>query len=278
MFFIRSIVLTLFLFSFLACNTAASRDGGGSEVLSIGSPYGQVPAVVVTEYESLLVGDEVCVASFEEGLYKIYSRKASVCDRQKKYYVPSYVIEMMHNAYSPWLVNLEESSSISLDMRYAFSKIFPNEDGSFKINQPLYGKPACLLHPSAKENLEAAARILERDYPQYILTLLDCYRPAYVSKIMFDKVPDPIWVAPKSSHNKGGAVDLTLSIIEEGEPKQIDMGSPFDLFSSKSNYSPSNINHTILRKVMVEAGFSPYDAEWWHFRTDGHEEYLDLPL
>jgi len=77
-----------------------------------------------------------------------------------------------------------------------------------------------------------------------------------------------------SPHNTGGTVDLTL-IDENGH--EVDMGTGFDEFkeASYSDYfidSPEGTqeykwhqNRLLLRNVLVEAGFTNYWDEWWHF-------------
>ena len=41
------------------------------------------------------------------------------------------------------------------------------------------------------------------------------------------------YIASRSSHSRGSAVDLTLLDMRTG--KEVDMGSPFDLFSAVSH-------------------------------------------
>jgi D-alanyl-D-alanine dipeptidase len=185
---------------------------------------------------------------------------------------------------------------IKKDMRYATSQIFPKVKDStgsdYRINTPLYGKGRCFLQPRAIERLNAAAVLLTKQDPSLRLMVYDCYRPMYVSQIMWDKVRDPIWVGAsgKSGHNIGGTVDLTLATLVDGEIKEVDMGSPFDLFEKISSYIPNLLdtsstaykNRTLLRKVMTQSGMNPYDSEWWHFSLPKDKlentEHLDLPL
>ncbi len=119
--------------------------------------------------------------------------------------------------------------------------------------------------------------------------MLDCYRPQYVSKQMWDVVPDPIFVAAsgKSGHNKGDTVDLTLATLNtNNKPVPVDMGSAFDLFDKdKVAYPGQGItdaqltNRKRLRTAMSEANWNPYDGEWWHFSSNSAwDEFLDLPL
>ena len=77
------------------------------------------------------------------------------------------------------------------------------------------------------------------------------------------------YIAARSSHSRGSAIDLTLFNMQTG--KEVDMGSPFDLFSPVSHPDCKDItqeqyeNRMLLQKVMVRNGFAPIDCEWWHF-------------
>ena len=73
-----------------------------------------------------------------------------------------------------------------------------------------------------------------------------------------------------SSHQTGGAVDLTL--LKDGQP--VDMGTVFDEFEeiAHSDYferegaeESVRLNRRLLYNVMIEAGFTNYDCECWHY-------------
>lgn len=89
----------------------------------------------------------------------------------------------------------------------------------------------------------------------------DAARGGYVSV-----TSDPRRVPP---HVTGGAVDLTL---DAGQGPMA-LGSGFDDFSDRGTLSalektPASF-HGKLRRIlfwsMMEAGFAPYQLEWWHF-------------
>lgn len=93
------------------------------------------------------------------------------------------------------------------------------------------------------------------------------------------------YIATKSSHSRGSTVDLTLLDMKSG--KEIDMGSPFDLFSEKSHPDYRGItdeqyeNRMILQNVMVRNGFLPLDCEWWHFTLKDEpypDTYFEFPV
>ena len=93
------------------------------------------------------------------------------------------------------------------------------------------------------------------------------------------------YVASRSSHSRGSTVDLTLLDMATG--KEVDMGSPFDLFSPRSQPDSRDVtdeqyaNRMLLQKVMVRNGFEPIDCEWWHFtlRDEPYPDtYFEFPV
>ena len=93
------------------------------------------------------------------------------------------------------------------------------------------------------------------------------------------------YIANLSSHSGGSTVDLTLLDMKTG--KEVDMGSPFDLFSEKSHPDYRGItdeqyeNRMLLQHVMVRNGFVPIDCEWWHFTLKNEpypDTYFEFPV
>lgn len=93
------------------------------------------------------------------------------------------------------------------------------------------------------------------------------------------------YVARKSGHSRGGAVDLTLYDLHTG--LLLPMGGNFDLMDSRSHYTAQEIsfveacNRKILRGIMENSGFVPLDCEWWHFsllKEPYPDEYFDFPI
>jgi len=82
------------------------------------------------------------------------------------------------------------------------------------------------------------------------------------------------YIADKSGHSRGSAVDLTIISRElPPEPEtELDMGSGFDFFGPESwpdnprMTSPQRSHRMLLQVLMKKHGFEPYDKEWWHFR------------
>lgn len=77
------------------------------------------------------------------------------------------------------------------------------------------------------------------------------------------------YIARRSGHSRGAAVDLTLVSIESG--LELDMGGIFDLMDKKSHHGAKGLtaqqraNRKALRSIMERSGFSAYSNEWWHY-------------
>ena len=107
------------------------------------------------------------------------------------------------------------------------------------------------------------------------------FYPELVKQELFEKG----YIASKSTHSRGSTVDLTLLDMRTG--KELDMGSPFDLFSELSHPDSRTVteeqyqNRMLLQKTMVRNGFKPIDCEWWHFTLEDEpfpDTYFDFPV
>ena len=160
-----------------------------------------------------------------------------------------------------------------------------------------YEEPCALLSIEAARALKSAAS--ELIVQGYRLKVFDAYRPACaVKQFVLWGIEDqdvrmkPFfypelekqelfakgYIASQSSHSRGSAVDLTLLDMRTG--RELDMGSPFDLFSEVSHPDYRGItqeqyeNRMLLQKAMLRSGFAPIDCEWWHFSLR-NEPYPD---
>lgn len=78
-------------------------------------------------------------------------------------------------------------------------------------------------------------------------------------------------------HPAGAAVDITL--VSSNTAEELDMGSKIADFSDMDLIRPICSKLTAsqqklridLRESMIEAGFAPYDFEWWHFSYGDRE-------
>ncbi|MDR1060976.1 MAG: D-Ala-D-Ala dipeptidase VanX [Clostridiales bacterium] len=93
------------------------------------------------------------------------------------------------------------------------------------------------------------------------------------------------YVAPKSSHSRGSAIDLTLYRLDTGAI--IPMGTGFDFMDERSGHAARGIsggearNRRLLRAIMESSGFAPYEREWWHYalRNEPYpDSYFNFPV
>ncbi len=81
---------------------------------------------------------------------------------------------------------------------------------------------------------------------------------------------DDGYIAERSGHSRGSAVDLTVADARFPH-QELDMGTPFDFFDPSSGAAVESLsaqqraNRLLLRSVMTRHGFKPYRNEWWHF-------------
>ena len=144
---------------------------------------------------------------------------------------------------------------------------------------------ALMLRPAARDIARVERRLRRRGRA---LLILDAYRPARASRALVrwaqatgrgDLVGT--YIARRSRHNTGSAVDLTLVRASDG--KRLPMGSGYDDLGPRAhtlNASGAALrNRLMLKRSMERFGFSAYWREWWHFehRVTG-SRYLDLPL
>ena len=167
-----------------------------------------------------------------------------------------------------------------------------------------YEEPCAILSKEAARALKSAAS--EFFVQGYRIKVFDAYRPVSAVKhfmlwgiedtdirmkpyfypdIEKQEVFSKGYVAKLSSHSRGSAIDLTLLDMKTG--KELDMGSPFDMFSEISHPSYRGIsdeqydNRMRLQKVMVRNGFEPIDNEWWHFKLKDEpypDTYFEFPV
>ncbi len=116
------------------------------------------------------------------------------------------------------------------------------------------------------------------------LKIWDAYRPYRITLKMWDLIHDDRYVADPSKgsgHNRGIAVDLTIISLKDG--KELDMGTGYDNFTDSAHQNFTELpavvlyNRNLLRKLMVENGFSIFPTEWWHYYySEGHFDILDF--
>jgi D-alanyl-D-alanine dipeptidase len=161
-------------------------------------------------------------------------------------------------------------STIRVDARYAGSDNFTGAP------LPGYEAPRALLR---REAARALTRVQDRLRKQGLsLLVYDGYRPVRATLAMVRwaersgrrSLLTHGYIASRSRHNLGLAVDLTIVNPETGAP--LDMGTPFDTFSESAHTANAEggvlTNRRTLVRAMEAEGFRNYDKEWWHFSLD----------
>lgn len=167
-----------------------------------------------------------------------------------------------------------------------------------------YEEPCALLTREAARALKAVSN--EMIVQGYRLKIFDAYRPAnavryfvlwgiedqdirmkpyFYPELEKQELFAKGYIASQSSHSRGSTVDLTLLDMKTG--KEVDMGSPFDLFSELSHPDCRDVtdeqyeNRMILKDAMVRNGFVPIECEWWHFTLEDEpypDTYFEFPV
>ena len=167
-----------------------------------------------------------------------------------------------------------------------------------------YEEPCALLTIEAARALKSVSN--EMMVRGYRLKVFDAYRPAgavrhfvlwgiedldlrmkpyFYPDLEKQELFAKGYIAKMSSHSRGSTIDLTLLDMASG--KELDMGSPFDLFSEVSHPDYRGIteeqyaNRMMLQQVMIRNGFEPIDCEWWHFTLKDEpypDTYFEFPV
>ena len=167
-----------------------------------------------------------------------------------------------------------------------------------------YEEPCALLTKEAARALKAVSN--EMLVHGYRLKVFDAYRPVCAVKhfilwgiedqdirmkpyfypdMQKQELFEKVYIAKQSSHSRGSSIDLTLLDMSAG--KELDMGSPFDLFSKASHPDYRGIteeqyaNRMILQHAMIRHGFQTLDCEWWHFTLKDEpypNTYFEFPV
>jgi D-alanyl-D-alanine dipeptidase len=180
------------------------------------------------------------------------------------------------------LVDLTEYvESADLDLRYATKNNFTKEV------LPGYCEEHAYLRRRAARALGRVQQQLRGD--GLGLRVYDAYRPARATRAMVrwaERTGRPEllngYIARRSNHNRGVAVDLTLVRVATG--RELDMGNAFDSFSPRSSTTAVGgkplRNRLRLRGAMEGAGFANYRREWWHYdyAADTRARSFDIAL
>ena len=217
-----------------------------------------------------------------------------------------FCFSLSDEARSKGFVYLSEvDPTILVSLRYYSNENF--------VGKPVngYKKSVVILTKQVAEALKKVQESLKKD--GYSLVVYDAYRPQqavdhfmcwsvrasdqlkkshYYPRVNKADVFELGYVAERSGHSRGSAIDLTiievdkkLHAVKESERTlrdgftitflddgTVDMGSSFDLFDVASHTKENDVIEekykklrTYLRQVMEKQGFKNYSEEWWHF-------------
>src|SRR5687768_2232317 len=158
-------------------------------------------------------------------------------------------------------------TTLVIEMRYATTNNFTGEKlPGYEANRAFLRAEAAAALAVVSEDLRAQG---------YLLKIFDAYRPVRASEAMVawatrtnrgDLLRDG-YIAARSRHNLGVAVDLTL--VNLTTKQEVTMGTPFDHFSRAAHTSNARgiiaRNRQLLKRTMERQGFVNYEKEWWHF-------------
>ena len=190
--------------------------------------------------------------------------------------------------------------TLTLDIRYHTSNNF--------VGSPIegYQAPFCILQQQAAKGLKRAADAAAKD--GYRIKVFDCYRPQravdhfvrwsedlsdiktkadYYPSLDKSEILGP-YVASKSGHSRGSTLDVTLQAKNEsGQWQDLDMGTRFDFFDSRSNTAHPGLSQKVAENrarligYMRQGDFNNYPMEWWHFSYQNEaypNTYFDFPV
>lgn len=167
-----------------------------------------------------------------------------------------------------------------------------------------YEQPLVVMAKEVAERCVKAAELVRKQ--GFVLKFFDAYRPQRAvddfcrwGEDVCDARRKPIqypniekkdmfeqgYIARRSGHTRGKAVDLTL--VDVKTHQELDMGSGFDYMDPRSWTDSEQVtpeqrqNRYILRDAMLAVGFVPYEREWWHFSVEPEpypDTYFDFPI
>ena len=149
-----------------------------------------------------------------------------------------------------------------------------------------YEEPCAILTKEAARALKSVSN--EMNVHGYRLKVFDAYRPAgavrhfvlwgiedldlrmkpyFYPDLEKQELFAKGYIASKSSHSRGSTVDLTLLDMKTG--KELDMGSPFDLFSEVSHPDNRSVTDEQYENTLKD---EPYPETYFEFPVSS--EYL----
>jgi D-alanyl-D-alanine dipeptidase len=221
------------------------------------------------------------------------------------------------------LVRLADiAPGIRSEIRYA------GPDNFTGARVPGYDAAECLLRRPVAEALARVAEDLAAREPPLALIVYDCYRPeravaafaawtrdaspgdmSYFPRLAKRDLFRSGYIAARSGHSRGIAVDLTLALARDAGLERaatlsatpapctaekrartndhgVDMGTGFDCFDELSHAGHGGLTaeqarwRRVLAGAMARRGFKGYAREWWHYSypTADDGRSFDVPV
>ena len=178
---------------------------------------------------------------------------------------------------------------------YIKNSVMPNGYLPEMADMEMIFGPRILVRESVYEKLKLAQKKLQAKNPNFTLYVTYGYRSLKIQTERFLKIlanvnssffPNPsdlyeeahrfVAVPTVAGHPTGGAIDITIKNSQTD--KFLDFGSKQYDYSTKDCYVfTPNItkvqkgNRTLLRNMLIDVGFAPFDGEWWHFSYGDRE-------
>ncbi len=189
-------------------------------------------------------------------------------------------------------------SGLHWDAKYATCDNFTGEPvEGYAVNRVVGSRALCVALERARHgaaSLGFGLMLWDGYRPQ---RAVDCFlrwsrrpedgrtKPRHYPNMERSDMVDRGYVAARSGHSRGGAVDLTLFQLTTGAT--VPMGGDHDLMDPISHHGAKGIspteagNRRILCSVMEESGFTRFDNEWWHYSLKDEpypNTYFDFPV
>ncbi len=171
------------------------------------------------------------------------------------------------------------------------------------VGRPIQGykKNVCIATEVLINKLSLVQDELDKLKQNFALKVFDAYRPQsavddfiiwskdkqdiatkeeYYPDLSKEEIFSHGYVLARSTHSRGGAVDLTIAKKVDNAWQELEMGTRFDFFGKKSHSENTDIslpaikNRKLLRSLMEKHGFVHNPKEWWHFNVE-YEMYPD---
>ena len=148
-----------------------------------------------------------------------------------------------------------------------------------------YEEPCAILTREAARALREAAN--ELCAQGYRLKVFDAYRPACAVKHFQLWGMEDLDLRMKQFFYPEIEKQDLFTLLDMQTGKEVDMGSPFDLFSERSHPDCKDVsreqfqNRMFLQDAMTRNGFVPLDCEWWHFTLKDEpypDTYFEFPV